>query len=385
MNVPKLRFKEFNDEWAKNYVGNVAGIYLGVTYTPDYVKSGKIFISSKDISKGYLDLNDIKYISEDEYNKISTNAKPVKGDVLFTRVGSNLGNPTVIETNLPLTIFVSLGYLRVNKNLLDNYFIKYWMESNYFWQQVDSKVAGGAKQNLNIGWLSKFDIKFPKIVEQKKIANTLELLDKKIELQTKKIEDLKLFKKGINQKIFSKKGKMMNINEYIEEYTNKTIINNQYPILSSTSNGIVVQNEYFNKQTASLDNKGYKIVPRNYITYRSMSDTGEFHFNEQNKVDIGIVSPAYPVFKINGINSNYFLNYINESSDFKMQIMSIKEGGTRFALSFNKFKNLKIKIVDNIETYGNLIECMNKYILIEKRKLVELNKLKTALLQNMFV
>ena len=170
MNAPKLRFKEFSDEWKRYKLQDLCNIYLGVTYTPTYVKAGKIFISSKDISKGYLDLSESKYISLEEYNKISNNAKPKKGDVLFTRVGSNLGNPTVIETNVDLTIFVSLGYLRVNK-LFNNYFSKYWMQSNYFWHQVESKVAGGAKQNLNTGWISKFDINVPTICEQEKISN----------------------------------------------------------------------------------------------------------------------------------------------------------------------------------------------------------------------
>lgn len=185
--------------------------------------------------------------------------------------------------------------------------------------------------------------------------------------------------------MLSKKGKLKKICEYVEEYTDKTVINNQYPILSSTFNGIVIQNEYFNKQAASVNNIGYKIIPKNYITYRSMSDTGKFHFNVQNKVDIGIVSPAYPVFKIKNINSNYFLNYINESRSFKIQIISIKEGGTRFALNFNKFKNLKIKIIDNVEAYGNLIGCVNRYIIIENNRLTNLNKFKKFLLQNMFV
>ena len=44
---------------------------------------------------------------------------------------------------------------------------------------------------------------------------------------------------------------MKSISQYVEEYINKTLVNNQYPILSSTFNGIVIQNEYFNKQAAS--------------------------------------------------------------------------------------------------------------------------------------
>ena len=185
--------------------------------------------------------------------------------------------------------------------------------------------------------------------------------------------------------MFSKPGELKSISQYVKESTNKTVVNNQYPILSSTFNGVVIQNEYFNKQTASSKNIGYKIVPRNYITYRSMSDTGEFHFNIQDKIDIGIVSPAYPVFKINNINVNYFLNYINESYDFKMQIISIKEGGTRYTLGFNKFKKLKVKIIDDDEFYGDFIKYLNEYLLLEDKKLDDLNKLKKGLMQNMFV
>lgn len=62
------------------------------------------------------------------------------------------------------------------------------------------------------------------------------------------------------------------------EYNKRTKVNNEYEVLSSTANGIYLQSEYFNKQAASNDTTGYKIIPRGYITYRSMSDTGEFHF-----------------------------------------------------------------------------------------------------------
>ena len=388
MNVPKLRFKEFSDEWKRYKLQDLCNIYLGVTYTPTYVKTGKIFISSKDISKGYLDLSESKYISLEEYNKISSNAKPKKGDVLFTRVGSNLGNPTVIETNVDLTIFVSLGYLRVNK-LFNNYFSKYWMQSNYFWRQVESKVAGGAKQNLNTGWISKFDINVPTICEQEKISKTLQFLDKKIELQSKKIEDFKLFKKGLNKNIFSNLNNKFKIGDLIIEYNKKTSTNNQYKVLSSTSNGIILQNEYFNKQASSSDNSGYKIVPRGFITYRSMSDTGEFHFNIQNIIEIGIVSPAYPVFTINEniVDKDYFVYYINENKSFKNKILSSKEGGTRYALSISKFRDIKLDLpsLKHQKEYSKLLMAYNQKIKQEQNKLDKLHELKKGLMQNMFV
>lgn len=181
---------------------------------------------------------------------------------------------------------------------------------------------------------------------------------------------------------------MLEMNNLILEYNRKTTINNQYPVLSSTMNGIIIQQEYFNKNTSSNNTTGYKIIPSNYITYRSMSDTGEFHFNLQNIIDIGIVSPAYPVFKLNNnINLEYFLNYINNCRKFKNQILSIKEGGTRFALSFAKFNKLLVNIPEEqyMNLYGNILNKINKKILLEIKKLKKLQELKKGLMQSMFV
>lgn len=162
---PKIRFKGFTDDWEQRELGDCSEIFLGLTYTPKYVDEGKIFISSKDIAKDYLDLSEPKYISEEEFNRSSENAKPKKGDILFTRVGSNLGHPVIIETKEKLCIFVSLGYLRP-LNFVHNYYIKYWMCSPDFKTQIFQKTGGGAKVNVNTGWLKKFNFQFSKNTEE---------------------------------------------------------------------------------------------------------------------------------------------------------------------------------------------------------------------------
>lgn len=173
------------------------------------------------------------------------------------------------------------------------------------------------------------------------------------------------------------------------EYNKRTKVNNEYEVLSSTANGIYLQSEYFNKQAASNDTTGYKIIPRGYITYRSMSDTGEFHFNIQNIVNYGIVSPAYPVFNIDEtkVNKNYLIYYMNENKNFINTILSTKEGGTRFALSYSKLLSIKIKIPSREEQdqFASLISDINKKIDLEKLKLDNINSLKKGLMQNMFV
>lgn len=389
MNAPKLRFKEFNDEWKRYKLQDLCNIYLGVTYTPTYVKAGKIFISSKDISKGYLDLSESKYISLEEYNKISNNAKPKKGDVLFTRVGSNLGNPTVIETNADLTIFVSLGYLRVNK-LFNNYFSKYWMQSNYFWHQIESKVAGGAKQNLNTGWISKFDINVPTISEQEKISKTLQLLDKKIELQSKKIENLKLFKLYTENSLLNSSNsihwKKLKLNDIL-------VAGNKKPVKNTND---------FKKITIKLNLNGLEFNE----SKREMSDKRPFYIREENEIIIGkqnyfngsiaivtkefsgcICSNAIMSFKVKeGYNLKYIYLYLSQKRYMKEREF-LANGTGQKELSEKEFLKFTIKVPEDsvVNNITNIIDKINKKINFENNKLNKLIELKKGLMQNMFV
>jgi type I restriction enzyme, S subunit len=158
-------------------LGDIADIYLGLTYTPTYVDSGVKFISAQNTSKDFLDLSNVKYISEDEYRKSTSNAKPKRGDVLFTRVGSNLGHPVIVDTDEPLCMFVSLGFIRVNPHKVLNSYIKHWMNTDLFWDQVRRNAYGAAKINLNTGWLNKFDVLLPSLYEQARIVAILDKFD----------------------------------------------------------------------------------------------------------------------------------------------------------------------------------------------------------------
>lgn len=133
------------------------------------------------------------------------------------------------------------------------------------------------------------------------------------------------------------------LKDIIIEVNERTTKNNQYPILTSSQNGIFLQEEYFKKNVASKNNIGYKIIRKGEFTYRSMSDTGNFTINRLENIDIGIVSPAYPVFKCNGVNPDY-LKYYFSSNNFKRQIDNLYQGGTRVALKLKDLENIEIEI-----------------------------------------
>ena len=166
--------EQLNPGGAKKKLSDMVNIYLGLTYTPTYVENGVKFISAQNTSNDFLDLSNTKFISREEFEKSTSNAKPKRGDILFTRVGSNLGHPVIVDTDEDLCIFVSLGFLRVkDKNILNSY-IKHWMNTNLFWKQVEKNVHGSAKVNLNTGWLKNFEIYIPTLKEQHRIVSILD-------------------------------------------------------------------------------------------------------------------------------------------------------------------------------------------------------------------
>jgi type I restriction enzyme M protein len=183
--------------------------------------------------------------------------------------------------------------------------------------------------------------------------------------------------KAPNDKEFPKWEKQI-LENYLIKYDEKTTVNNQYPVLTSSRRGIFLQSDYYNKQIASEDNTGYNIVPRNYFTYRHMSDDLIFRFNINNIVDNGIVSTLYPVFTTNNIDDNFLRLKLNNGSEFKKYAIIQKQGGSRTYMYFNKLQKLELELpsIDEqklIAGFANAIE--QKIDLIKSSMENEMNEI----------
>ena len=160
------------------------------------------------------------------------------------------------------------------------------------------------------------------------------------------------------------------LSDCVKEINNRTTENNQYEVLTSSKNGIFSQEEYFDKQVASKDNTGYKIIKKGQFTYRSMSDSGTFTINKLEDKDIGIVSPAYPVFEATNIDAE-FLKYYFKSELFNKAIINLSQGSTRTALKFKDLIDIEIylpeieeqkKIVKILKNNDQIMEKYDKLI-----------------------
>ena len=152
-----------------------------------------------------------------------------------------------------------------------------------------------------------------------------------------------------------------------------TIINDQYPVLTSSRKGIFFQKDYYDgNQIASENNIGYNIVPYGYFTYRHMSDDEIFYFNINNIIDNGIVSTLYPVFTTNNRLDSKFLQYeLNFGKEFRKYSVLQKQGGSRTYMYFNKLRDLKLTITTSLkeqECIRNLICCIDHLITLHQSK-----------------
>ena len=182
--------------------------------------------------------------------------------------------------------------------------------------------------------------------------------------------------------------KTATLDSFLKEISEKTTINDQYPVLTSSKSGLYLQSDYFNKQVASKDNTGYKIIRRGQFTYRAMSDTGEFFPNMLECTDIGIVSPAYPVFEITkpDIILPEYLKFFFKSDVFQYSIASFAQGSTRTSVKFGKLKTVSINLptIEEQKTIVDLLDRTSKLIQLRIKEIQKLDDLIKARFVEMF-
>ncbi|MDF9408819.1 restriction endonuclease subunit S [Pelotomaculum isophthalicicum JI] len=182
--------------------------------------------------------------------------------------------------------------------------------------QRSASGTSGSMVKINKGVLENLLVPLPPITEQKKIAGILKLWQEAIE----KIERLITAKeKQFHWLLFKcltgklrinrtpKKWNNVTFGEVFQQYKIVNEHNENLDVLSVTRNGIVHQSDYFNKEIASEDKSKYLIAERGTLVMSGLNFwMGSIDF--QTICDVGIVSPAYKVFRI--INSTVNVEYI---------------------------------------------------------------------------
>ena len=184
-------------------------ITCGVAATPKYVdeSEGVPFLSAQNVRDGEVVLDKYKHISKTFHQELTKKNKPAKGDVLYSRVGSKFGEAGVVEHEFEFSVYVSLTLIKPMTSKLNNYYLKYYLNSPFIKTFAMKSIGSSGVPNLNVKDVREFPIKLPSMSKQEKIIKQIELLSsetKRLEaIYKKKIEDLEELKKSILQKAFN--------------------------------------------------------------------------------------------------------------------------------------------------------------------------------------
>jgi len=157
----------------------------GTHHTPDYVEQGVPFISAKDISGGYINFSDTRFITPEAHENLTQRCKPELGDLLLTKVGTT-GIAKLVDVEKEFSIFVSVALLKFPQNEIDGQFLEYVVNSPLVKQQSDEFTMGVGNKNLVLKHIRAFKIPLPPLAEQKRIvAKVAELFAQTSALEAK--------------------------------------------------------------------------------------------------------------------------------------------------------------------------------------------------------
>ena len=216
LNVPNLRFKEFQGEWKESTIGEMFDLYSGNTpsrLNKEHFKGTVNWISSGELKEHYI------YSSKEQISEEA--AKSLKllpvGTFVIAIYGLEAegvrGTGSIIQE--PSTISQACMSF-IPKGVIENEFLYSWYKKHG--NVIGIRYAQGTKQqNLSYDILEKFMIAYPNTKEQEKLNKFISLLDERIATQNKIIDKLQSLIKGIRNDVFGKLRKSVGFNAMISD------------------------------------------------------------------------------------------------------------------------------------------------------------------------
>ena len=191
------------------------------------------------------------------------------------------------------------------------------------------------------------------------------------------------------EKCSKQSGVLYYLSDILQEVDERSTVANQYQVLSSTVKGIFSQKEYFNKDIASEDNKGYKVVRRGHVVL-SPQNLWMGNINYNDLFDIGIVSPSYKVYSIRDrFNPIFITSLLRTKKALYEYILASEQGASivRRNLNVEAFMAIKFRIPDSRQqdSLSMAITAINAKLNNEQAILKQYTMQKSSLLENMFI
>ncbi len=373
--MPRLRFPEFHEEWEEK---NGNEIFKSIS-DKNHTSELPILAISQEHGAIPRDLIDYKITVTDK--SISSYKVVRKGNFIISLRSFQGGIEYSEYDGICSPAYVILK----SKIAISDYFFKYYLKTDRYILELNKKLEGIRDgKMISYGYFSEIKLPYPSLLEQKRIADLLSLIDKRIQCQRKIINQLETAMRIIREKIFKqqmrftrektqwkelklddftdiKKGEQLNK----EDLTEKGI----YPCLNGGVNFSGYTDKYnTNANTITISEGGNSCGYVNFLTS-----------------NFWLGGHCYKIVPKSTINLIYFYHLLKFNED---KIMKLRVGSGLPNIQQKDLRNFKVSItVSSGEQtqIANSLASLDAKIETEKQLLEQYKQQKTYLLQNLFI
>lgn len=373
----------------------------GTHKTPTYTDSGYIFLSSKNVTSGEIDWDNVMYIPEELHKELYQRLAPQKDDILLAKNGTT-GVAALVDKEEIFDIYVSLALIRPDKNKIIPKYLLYAINSESSKRYFDSHLKGVGVPNLHLTHIRETPISVPDFRTQEEIIERLDKVSDLIAKRRQQLEKLDLLVKARFTEMFGscktnpKNWSVCNLGEVAQVGSSKRVF-----VEELKESGIPF---YRGTEVGALA-EGKEIKPELFITeehYQKLCDaTGKPQIGDLlmpsicSDGRIWVVNSEEPfyfkdgrVLWIHDINKDFnsiFLLYTLKDR-IMMDYDSIASGTTFAELKIFSLKQCKVFVapIELQNKFADFVEKTEKTKTSIRESLTKLETLKKALMQEYF-
>lgn len=161
------------ESWKWCRLSDIIDVRDGTHDSPKYVPEGIPLVTSKNLSNGMIDYGNVKYITQEDADKINARSMVDDDDILFAMIGS-IGNPVLVKKDREFCI----KNMALFKKFADTDISMQYMYWFFFYAQYKLKkeASGGVQSFISLSRFREYLVPLPPFAEQKRIVAKIEEL-----------------------------------------------------------------------------------------------------------------------------------------------------------------------------------------------------------------
>lgn len=207
-------------EWEVEPLGRAASkIQDGTHFSPQGGGHDYLYITSKNVRFGFLDLTEVEMISEADHKKIYSRCDVKEGDLLLTKDGANTGNAAVNTLRQEISLLSSIAFIRINRSTDSVRFHLHYLLSPMGQQRMKDMMSGNAITRLTLEKIRAFTVLRPTLGEQQRVSTVLDSIDQRAAAELRQASHLRKTKQGLMDDLLTGRVRVTPLLEEAEQAT----------------------------------------------------------------------------------------------------------------------------------------------------------------------